>query len=137
MGYRTGLYSAEKLREQTFLPWSLVSRLRRPRGAHASEIWKVWRSNVLADRIHYWFFDDIVAEPQTVVDGICSFLGVETGSGSLAADHNRKQGKSKIAISSEMRKRLTRLFLREYEACAGCFGGHALTWYERALARLR
>jgi hypothetical protein len=101
------------------------------KNSYASNVWERWSEGVPANRIRYWFFDDIVERPDVVADEVFKYLGVQTGSGALPASFNRKDGNRKIAMPSEIRKRLHEFFSDELDRCAAIFGGHAIRWRDR------
>jgi len=98
-----------------------------------SELWKRWASEIPADRIRYWFFDDICTRPQQALDEVCGFLAIKPGPGALPANFNRKQGNEKIEMPDHIRMKLTEHYAEEIEACAVTFGGHAIRWREKRL----
>jgi Sulfotransferase family len=97
-----------------------------------SKIWNKWSAIVPAERIRYWFFDDIVNKPELVIDEICEYLEIEKGSGALPANYNRKKKQQKIPMPPEFRLKLCELFREEIERCVQMFGGPAAAWRERA-----
>jgi hypothetical protein len=105
--------------------------------AFASRVWRDWSRELPAERIRYWFLDDIVARPSEVREEICDFIGAAAGPGSVAANHNRKENNAKIPMPPEIRKRLIDFFASEYDDCARIFGGHAIAWRDQAMSALR
>ena len=100
--------------------------------SHASVAWEKWTKHVPAERIRFWFFDDIVSRPTEVIDEICSFVGIDRGLGGLPPDFNRKHGNPKVPMADKIREMLSKEFSEEYERCASLFGGHALAWRDAA-----
>ncbi len=126
-----------KLTEEQITNWDtllpLLNKRLRVLKSHPSELWKRWSAEIPADRIRFWFFDDICTRPQQVVDEICGFLAIKPGPGALAANFNSKQGKKKIEMPDHIRMKLTEHYAEEIEACAATFGGHAIRWREKRL----
>jgi len=98
-----------------------------------SSIWTRWSDVIPADRIRFWFFDDIVREPAKVVDEICDYLGIKPGPGALPANFNRKQANEKIPMPDDVRQRLQEHFADELDRCVRIFGGHAMRWRDAAM----
>jgi hypothetical protein len=132
MDLRKNKVSAEDITNwDTLLP--LIEHRKWEMKSLPSELWKRWASEIPADRIGYWFFDDICTQPQKVVDEICGFLGVKAGPGVIPANSNSKQGNEKIEMPPHIRMKLTEYYAEEIEACALTFGGHAISWREKRL----
>jgi hypothetical protein len=132
MDLRKGKVSEEQITTwETLLP--MLKNRKRVMKSLPSELWKRWSAEIPAERIGYWFFDDICSQPQMVIDEICRFVGTKPGPGPLAANFNSKQGKKKIAMPPDIRMKLTEYYADEIEACAATFGGHAIRWREKRL----
>jgi len=132
MNLRTNLVSIEDITSwDTLAP--LLEWEERKMKSFPSELWQRWAAEIPADRIRYWFFDDICSRPQQSLDEICVFLGTNPGPGALPANFNRKQGNEKIEMPDHIRMKLTEYFAAEIEACAATFGGHAIRWREKRL----
>jgi hypothetical protein len=112
---------------------SLLTTGKREMKSLPSALWKRWASEIPADRIRYWLFDDICTRPQQVVDEICEFLGIKPGAGALPASFNSKQGNEKIDMPEHIREKLTEHYAEEAKACADVFGWHAIHWREKRL----
>ena len=134
---------AGRLTANRILNWARLKKIlgirryffNRRRSRHvsfASQCWKNWSKAVPAERIRFWFFDDIVARPADVRDEICKFVGLATGPGAIAADYNRKQTAENIAMPPEIRAGLAAFLAEEYKTCARIFGGHAIDWRDQA-----
>jgi hypothetical protein len=65
-------------------------------------VWENWSREIPADRIRFWFFDDIVARPQAVVGDVCDYLGILPGQGALSANFNRKSSIDALPSSAAM-----------------------------------
>lgn len=132
MDLRKGNVSAEEITNwDTLLP--LLAKRKREMKSLPSALWKRWSAEIPAERIRYWFFDDICSRPDEVVDEICGFLGIKPGSGALPANHNSKQGNQKIDMPDHIREKLVEYYAEEIKACAEVFGGHAVKWREKRL----
>lgn len=132
MDVRNGRVSVEEITTwETLLP--LLNRKKREMKSLPAELWKRWSKEVPADRIRYWFFDDIRTRPQQVVDEISGFLGIKPGPGTLPANFNSKQGNEKIEMPDHIREKLVEYYAEEIKACADVFGGHAVSWREKRL----
>lgn len=132
MDLRKGRVSKEEITTwDTLLP--LLKRRKREMKSLPSELWKRWSAEIPADRIRYWFFDDICSRPDEVVDEICGFLGIKPGPGSLPANFNSKQGNEKIDMPAHIREKLVEYYAEEIKACADVFGGNAVKWREKRL----
>ena len=132
MALRRGRVSAEEITNwDTLQP--LLNCENREMKSLPSELWKRWVSEIPADRIGYWFFDDICTQPQKVVDEICGFIGIKAGPGEIPANSNSKQGNEKIKMPPHIRMKLTEYYAEEIESCALTFGGHAFNWRKKRL----
>jgi len=118
----------------TLLP--LLAKRARAMKSLPSALWKRWSAEIPADRIRYWFFDDIRSRPDEVVNEICGFLGIKPGPGALPANFNSKQGNQKIDMPDHIREKLSEYYAEEIKACAEVFGGHAVKWREKRLGSL-
>ena len=132
MSLRKNRVSREEITNwDTLLP--LLTSRKREMKSLPSALWKRWASEIPADRIRYWFFDDICTRPQQALDEVCGFLAIKPGPGTLPANFNRKQGNEKIEMPDHIRMKLTEHYAEEIEACAATFGGHAIRWREKRL----
>jgi hypothetical protein len=130
MSLRRGKVSEADITDwDTLLP--LLESSKRKMKSLPSELWKRWSAEVSDNRMGYWFFEDICARPQQVIDEVCGFLGVKPGPGALPADFNSKKGNDKIEMPPHIRMKLTEYYRAEIEACARAFGGHANGWREQ------
>lgn len=132
MNLRTNLVSIEDITNWDKLA-PLLEWQERKMKSLPSELWQRWATEIPADRIRYWFFDDIRSRPQQLLDEICAFLGTNPGTGTLPANFNRKEGNEKIEMPDHIRMKLTEYLAAEIEACAATFGGHAIRWRETRL----
>jgi hypothetical protein len=86
----------------------------------------------LADRLRFYFLDDIAANPMPVVSDLLSFLDADPGKASQErASRNRKARADKPVMSAEVRAGLIDYFADEIRACATVFGGAAARWPAR------
>lgn len=93
----------------------------------------LWTSEFPAAQMFIGFFDDIIAQPQHLLDEILTFLGVETGA--VSATRNRKVNASKVVeMPAEVRRYLARKYLPDLEKLSARFGGHAERWRAEATA---
>jgi hypothetical protein len=132
MDLRKGRVSAEEITNwDTLLP--LLAKRPREMKSLPSALWKRWSAEIPADRIQYWFFDDICSRPDEIVDEICGFLGIKPGPGALPANFNSKKGNRKIDMPDHIRQKLVEYYAEEIKACADVFGGHAVKWRDKRL----
>jgi hypothetical protein len=132
MNLRKNRVSREEITNwDTLLP--LLTSRKRQMKSLPSALWQRWTAEIPADRIRYWFFDDICTRPQQTLDEVCGFLEIKPGAGALPANFNRKEGNEKIEMPDHIRMKLTEHYAQEIEACASTFGGHAIRWREKRL----
>jgi hypothetical protein len=95
-----------------------------------TEIAKRWSSFAELGQFRYFFFDEIVAEPDKARHDILCYLGGEPTKGSwgLPAGFNRKASKAKVVLTEPVRAVLVEQFKDEIRACAEIFGGYAIEW---------
>jgi hypothetical protein len=96
----------------------------------ATEIVSRWRAAAPSIRFRHFFFDDIVAEPETVRRDILLYLGADPDEniGKLPAGFNRKDGLPKLVMSDDIKTELIDCLGDEVRACAEFFGGPARNW---------
>jgi Sulfotransferase family len=99
-----------------------------------ARVWENWSNKISKDRIHYWFFEDIIQSPERVINEICGFVGIAGGPGKLPSNFNRKEKNKKIEMPPKIRDNLVKYFSKEYEDCVRIFGSHAETWVDRQSA---
>lgn len=128
----------KSLTEADIVDWPNVERvLRSPsvaRNSFPSKVWQDWSHIVPAERIRFWFFDDICTQPSVVVNEVCEFLSTAPGPGSIPASYNRNVGTAKVAMPAAIQRNLLKYFEQEHDNCARLFGGHATRWREQAAA---
>jgi hypothetical protein len=130
----------QRVSEQDITNWAtlreVLERRNVQRHSNPALAWTRWTAALGAHRMRYYLFDDIIAEPQSVVDDVCGFIGLAPGPGGLAANFNRKSSNAKVTMPPEIRLRLSEHMAPEYERCAKVFGGHAVRWRDKNLDRL-
>ena len=129
MGIRKG-----KLTEAEAFDWDRIkanlSRDGFSERSYPSEIWRRWTKFISAERMGYFFFDDLRQRPVEFRANILKFLGAdpEKPSGGRPADYNRKSNHPKISMSQSVRDQMIDFFHEELVACASIFGGQAKEW---------
>lgn len=98
-----------------------------------------WTRHIRKDKFHFFFFDDIVQQPDVVRRDILTLLGADPQkpSGELDPGHNRKAGNKKLEFTNAVERELAGRFQQELADCARLFGGHAKEWaakYEALVA---
>jgi hypothetical protein len=98
-----------------------------------SKIVRRWQQHAPQVAFRYFFFDDIVADPEKTRREILLYLGAdpEKKSGSLPASHNRKAEAKKLLMTDEIKTVLVEHFADELRASAELLGGPAKMWLER------
>lgn len=98
--------------------------------SYATQVWKRWIKHFPADRIKFFFFDDIAKAPAETRDAIVSFLSPAAGRsvGALAPEFNRKAVHPKAKMTSEVLEELVAVYTDELWAAAALFRGPAETW---------
>ena len=101
--------------------------------SYASDAWNRWSKFIPAERMSYFFFDQLIERPAELRAEIIAFLGADPGkaSGARPADYNRKSDRHKLPMPDACRERLTEYFWDELLACATIFGGVASEWPHR------
>src|SRR5262249_16175610 len=108
---------------------ALLEREHKLGGLSATKTWQRWEQNALNLQRKYFFFDDLVREPQRTRSDILRFLGADPGKNSedVAPDYNRK-AKAKLEMTTVARDVLINWFRDELLASAEIFGGPARAW---------
>jgi hypothetical protein len=126
MHVRSGRLDAALLSDWPRLEDHLARR--QHRGWFPSRVWRAWSAALPPGRLAFWFFEDIAARPQQVVDEICRHVGVAPGPGRRPADFNRKGRHGKSAMPPAIADGLAAFFAAERSTSAALFGGHAAGW---------
>jgi hypothetical protein len=88
-----------------------------------------WLDHVPPEQFRYYFFEDIVSDPETVRDHVMSFLDANTAlTAAVDPSRNRKAEKPKLDITDEIQAILAEHFADEIATSAALFGSHAVNW---------
>lgn len=91
-----------------------------------------WLRHVPPAQFRFYFFDDLVSDPDGLKRDVLEFLGAGiSDTGGAAADYNRKADKPKLEMTAASRDILVEVFGEELRAAAKLFGGHAVEWAKR------
>ena len=133
MAHRGGKFDPELLQDTgAFLAYldsdnTMVARSR------PAQVVERWRRAAPQIPFQYYFFDDLVENPETTRRQILEFLGADPDrkSGDIPAEHNRKASNAKLPMDDRIRTALAAHFRDEILACAEQLGGAAKTWPEK------
>jgi hypothetical protein len=98
------------------------------RHSFPTEIWRKWSSSVKPDRIHFWFFEEVVADPHRVRCEVANFIGVPTAKFHIPANHNPQSKLKKYRFSVSTRQLVEAHFSDEISRCRRVFRSYALNW---------
>lgn len=91
-----------------------------------------WSNRVPQGQFSFFFFDDIVSQPETVRRDIVTFLGADPDKkGRHEAGFNRKASQNKLVLPDEIQGFLKEYFRSELEQSAIMFGGYGQRWLSR------
>jgi Sulfotransferase family len=101
-----------------------------------SRVYARWAKACGAERCHFFFMDDVIADGAATRDRIIRALGGEPGAGepAIAASHNNKAGRSRVTMTADVRQVLNETFAAELKECASLFGGPAAGWASKYTA---
>jgi hypothetical protein len=116
--------------------WSQLKTLIEKKGTRtrsfATRLWKDWTAAAGPERVSFYFFDDIAAEPARVRAAIIDRLGGDPAQPSaIPLDYNRHVFGEKLPMTDTIRGHLVSHFREELLAGAEIFGGHAKEWARR------
>jgi Sulfotransferase family len=99
------------------------------RRSSPSTIVRRWRSAMPEGQFALFFFDDLLADPLDLRRRILTFLDASAeASGPVDVGFNRKDARSKIAMSDSMQSAVAAILADELRACAKELGGPAVNW---------
>jgi len=133
---RANHYEPQRLQSWPELSAMLAGSVHRRR-SHPSVVWNHWREAGPHARMQFVFYDQIRDRPADARATIFDSLGLDPARAKLSPDFDRKAGQPKLPLPPTIRRRLTRHFMPEYEACAELFGGYAVEWLAAARKRLK
>ncbi len=132
---RAKQYTSAQLKNWPDLRAILAGPLHQRR-SYPSRIWQRWHALLPEDRARFFFYDDVRDRPAAARRAIFEYLDLDPQMTGLPPDFDRKASQAKMPMPPEIRRKLTRHFMREYERCAATFGGHAVEWLAAARERL-
>jgi hypothetical protein len=133
MWHRNGKFDAALLNEPSAFGSYLQTAKMPNEASSPTQTVAHWSQFLPPDRFRYFFFDDIVARPDSVRCEIIAFLGADPdfGSGDVPADYNRKSQSAKLTLTAPIKALLVEHCAKEISACARVLGGSAITWVTR------
>ena len=102
------------------------------RRSYATRYVKNWGSRLPAAQFAYFFFDDLIAQPDVLRSDILTFLGADPSKSSrFPPEFNRKSKEEKLVLSEDIQAYIQEIFQDELKLSAEMFGGHANAWLAR------
>lgn len=98
------------------------------------EVLDRWGLSFVKTQIHVGFFDDILQAPQTFLDQICDFLGINRIEYTRTVRQNTRKTPELFPLT--IKQEIVRLYQEDIHAAANRFGGHAVQWENKAVALL-
>jgi hypothetical protein len=100
------------------------------RASYATRAFRRWKEHAPSIPLQYYFFEDVVATPDTVRTQIITFLGGDPKklSGELPANHNFQAGVAKLPLTESIKSVLVEQLSDEICESAQLFGGPAERW---------
>lgn len=95
----------------------------------ATQLWDDWRGAAGPERTSFYFFDDIVKQPDALRATIIEKLGGNPALPSaVPLDYNSNTYDVKLEMGDDIRRHLAEHFAEELQRGAEIFGGHAAEW---------
>ena len=127
---RIGRFKAGKLKK----PEKFRAYLEKPRAmiqmSFATRVARNWAEHAPQIPFRYFFFDDIIGQPDKVRREVLQYLGADPDkeNGRIPADFNRKFSKEKLELPDAIRVQLIDYLREELRESAALFGGRAKAW---------
>jgi len=96
-----------------------------------TEVVAHWKRHGPALQFQWFFFEDLVRNPERTRRDILRFIGADPDKGEPCAGENRKAGTEKVPLTGEIREIMIEAFAKELRACATFFRSYAQDWPSR------